>query len=684
MNGYKFTFYLLGLFFFVCGCRKAPLPSDAPQSELSAIYSELRKGYGTGDTATALPMVRRMLAFPLPTDETRALHLRTLNRGLTQLMYRYAYGERPDEGFAYFLRLAYDSHPPLPVPAECKRQILILASYLGMLNGELPKAIECLEQGLLLPEPPSADERYADYTFAASVYSQAQGMIDKSIGMYEKALAEIKQSEDKSGLPWILGNLAELYGDNGDFESAVQMYYEALDLFKANDDPQGTADTYASLAKLYRQWGMPEQAERYADNGLRYAQLSGYGYNIGFSMLEKYEIAEARQQADSALFWLQRADSCFVASNSPVEHLSAQGFITRLLLRDSTYLEEGTKQLERICADTLIAQTLYQPILQQLLGECYLQQGRKKEGIRLIKEVLPQLEENRKDVILLETYHTLIGHYRQEKEYEKALAYKDKADKLREELFKDEKLHQVTASRIHYETTQKELENKILQQKVELKQHALVFTWVLTGLLGALLVSGGLYVRQRHRYLRRVSNARLSQISGLLQSQQSLLQTQQSLLQARQELSRQNESLTHELNKTSDELHKTSDELQKTSRELGEVSSELQTVSKRKAIADIRRQISTKAYNADKETEFRRSFTAVCPDYIPHLHRLAPELTRTDELIAMLVVLDLSSDEIAYTLGISKNGVNKGRSRMRKRLGLDSEVNLEEFLKKIL
>ena len=690
MRNYPYTLYIIGVFFLIsiAGCRKTPQTSTDPQRELSALYTQLREGYGTGDTATAFVLMRQMLDCPLPSDGTRPLHIRTLNRGLTQLMYRYAYGENPGEGFAYFLRLAdanpqqannnlqqAGGNPPLlPVPPECRRQILILAAYLGMLNGEVPRAIECLEEGFSLPEPPTPDERYADYTFAAAVYSQGAETIGRSIEMYEKALAEIKQSDDKSGLPWILGNLAELYADNGAFEEAVKMYYESIDLFKAADDPGGLSQTYASLAELHSQWDMPEQAEAYADKSLKYARLSGQGYIIGFSMLQKYEAAEKRQQADSALYWLQRADSCYVASNSPLDHLSAQGFITRLRLRDPAYLEEGTKRLEEICSDTLIAQTLYQPMLEQLLGECYLLLGRKQEGIRLLLDVIPQLEESHKDVILLRAYQTLIRHYRQEKAYETALAYQDKAKELREKLFEEEKLHQVTASRVHYETTQKELENKVLQQKVELKQHTLTFTWILVGLLGVLLAGGGLYVRQRHRYLRRVSDARLSQISGLLQAQQ--------------ELQVRNTSLASE-------LHKTSDELRRTSLELNEVSSserqgkqdkgdsERQAPSKRQAIADIRQKISTQVFNSDKEAEFRRSFTALYPDYIPALHRLSPDITRTDELIAMLLILDLSSDEIALTLGISRIGVNKARYRMRKRLGLANEVKLEDFLKGI-
>lgn len=104
-------------------------------------------------------------------------------------------------------------------------------------------------------------------------------------------------------------------------------------------------------------------------------------------------------------------------------------------------------------------------------------------------------------------------------------------------------------------------------------------------------------------------------------------------------------------------------------------------MSKQKATSNIRVKISTELLNSEKEAEFRHSFTAVYPDYLPSLHRLSADMTPTDELIAVLLLLELSYNEIALTLGISKNGMNKARSRMRQRLGLKSEIVLEEFLK---
>ena len=79
-------------------------------------------------------------------------------------------------------------------------------------------------------------------------------------------------------------------------------------------------------------------------------------------------------------------------------------------------------------------------------------------------------------------------------------------------------------------------------------------------------------MRQRQRFLRQISNARLSQISGLLQAQHELKEKNESLqemqeelrqsngalFKAKQELSQHNASLTQELHTTSSRLNEVS------------------------------------------------------------------------------------------------------------------------------
>lgn len=86
----------------------------------------------------------------------------------------------------------------------------------------------------------------------------------------------------------------------------------------------------------------------------------------------------------------------------------------------------------------------------------------------------------------------------------------------------------------------------------------------------------------------------------------------------------------------------------------------------------------------EDENAFRRSFATIHPSYLPKLRESYPQLTRNEELLAMLICMNQSTDEIALIMGINRNSVNVVRSRMRKNMELPKEKSLDEVLKQYL
>lgn len=86
----------------------------------------------------------------------------------------------------------------------------------------------------------------------------------------------------------------------------------------------------------------------------------------------------------------------------------------------------------------------------------------------------------------------------------------------------------------------------------------------------------------------------------------------------------------------------------------------------------------------EQEQFFRRQFTEVYPEYIYNLRSEHPDITRGEEFLAILILMKLTSMEIAAALGISEQGVKKMRYRLRKRLKLDSKESLEESVCRFL
>lgn len=77
---------------------------------------------------------------------------------------------------------------------------------------------------------------------------------------------------------------------------------------------------------------------------------------------------------------------------------------------------------------------------------------------------------------------------------------------------------------------------------------------------------------------------------------------------------------------------------------------------------------------------FKNYFERGNPGFLIRLRSGFPKLSSAEERLLLLLKLNFSSHEVASTLGISKEGVKKGRQRLRKRLGLRPEDDLEQFI----
>ena len=82
-------------------------------------------------------------------------------------------------------------------------------------------------------------------------------------------------------------------------------------------------------------------------------------------------------------------------------------------------------------------------------------------------------------------------------------------------------------------------------------------------------------------------------------------------------------------------------------------------------------------------SEFKKIFGQVHRGFFARLHQSYHDLTEGETRLMTLVKLNLSAKEIGNMLGISADSVNKSRYRLRKKLSIEGEVNLEEFIAKV-
>ncbi|MEL6865912.1 MAG: LuxR C-terminal-related transcriptional regulator, partial [Bacteroidota bacterium] len=80
--------------------------------------------------------------------------------------------------------------------------------------------------------------------------------------------------------------------------------------------------------------------------------------------------------------------------------------------------------------------------------------------------------------------------------------------------------------------------------------------------------------------------------------------------------------------------------------------------------------------------KFKMHFELVHPAFFERLFMQFPKINPNESRFCAYIKMGLSTKEIAHLMGISSSGVQKARYRLKKKMNLDREVDLIEFLTK--
>ena len=119
--------------------------------------------------------------------------------------------------------------------------------------------------------------------------------------------------------------------------------------------------------------------------------------------------------------------------------------------------------------------------------------------------------------------------------------------------------------------------------------------------------------------------------------------------------------------------------LMKIKNDLTNIQSDAATDVK-KRIQQITRVIESDIQLDDSWEQFETYFDQVHENFFKRLRGKFPELTPKDQKLCAYLRMNLTTKEIAPLLNISVRGVEISRYRLRKKLGLNSEVNLVAFI----
>lgn len=99
-----------------------------------------------------------------------------------------------------------------------------------------------------------------------------------------------------------------------------------------------------------------------------------------------------------------------------------------------------------------------------------------------------------------------------------------------------------------------------------------------------------------------------------------------------------------------------------------------------KRIRKMQEEIRKNIEHDNNWKKFQENFDLVYENYLKRLSEQFPVLTVSDKKLCAYLKMDLSSKDIAPLLNMSFRSVEMSRYRLRKKINLEREVNLTEFL----
>ncbi len=267
---------------------------------------------------------------------------------------------------------------------------------------------------------------------------QTIGLVYRNLGYYPesldylfKALAAAQAAGDKSSHANALNNLGILYRETGDNPQAFNHYRQALQLYQELDDKFGQAMLFNNLAMEHLTVEDYPTAMAEAGRSLRLAQ------EVGYSDLES-DVLDTLGQA------------CLGLGDYP----QALTYLQQSLKMD-IQLGDKFAQVERLLS----------------IGRVYSRQQRGDEARAVLRQALELAETIDAKSVLFEIHQALAELYKQQGDFEQALAHYEQFHRFEKEVFSEEAGHKLKSLQVIHqtETARKEAEINRLRN-VELEE----------------------------------------------------------------------------------------------------------------------------------------------------------------------------------------------------------------------
>ncbi|QVY66933.1 hypothetical protein [Polaribacter sp. Q13] len=499
---------------------------------------------------------------------------------------------------------------------------------------------------------------------------------DSSIALFKYSYKKYIKLKDTVNATYSLLEKAYVFENTAKYASSYDALWTALILNDKREDDKLKSIIYIRLGRIYSYNKREKNAFKYLKKSLdlQKRRVNKLQLKKGELVPYYYALVKTNRELEHTKLASTYLDSCYMFFSKetkilPLTHLEYRGkayldFEKAILLSQKNKNKEAIKIMDDIYPWFLKNQPTYLVLFYTYLGDMNLALLNVKKSEEFYRKAIKVSNDNKSHVDFTPLiYEKLTKLYLQKKDYKNAFESLNMAKKL-DALFFDGR-SSINQSLLEIKDNyrlKKEKQKKLIQEQrlKQLKQEDKIIRLqriILIGSIIFLLFLGYFffkYLREKHsiekELIRKTKELEIEKTKELL-----ALKNKELAASALQLIEK-------------DEFLK---ELKTRIREGGD----------KVKVHEINKVLRTVSVNNNKNwEEFKMRFIDVNKEFYDIIFKKFPKLSQGDQKICALIKLNFSSKDMARLLGISVESVHTVRHRIRKKMSLERNVNLEDYI----
>jgi len=452
---------------------------------------------------------------------------------------------------------------------------------------------------------------------------------DTALSCFISVLKMFERNADTMGISKVYNNIGNVYYAQNYQEQALAYFYKSLQLHHANDWNHNTAALYNNIGAAYQEQDKFDSARKYFELALKYK----------------------RKQQGTITYAITQGNmgSMYVMSNQPNA--------------GRPFLDSARAVFKREASFSTLS------LVYRLVADGWRKLGRQDSSLAYLDSAETCAHRANGKKLLSNIYKSYAATYEAMGQCSQAHGYLKQANHLTDSLQAAQSIAKLLNMKHLYEMQQQESLQQIQAQKIELlrqeKQQAALQRNMIV--LGAVLLALALAIYLRMLAIKQQKNRQL------MAAQEEVNTTKMGAMQ--QEIAYKNQALAS----SALQIIQKNDVLKRVQASIGGLPV-LANGAQREKVDRLTQEINN-SFNLDKDwDDFKLIFDQVHQDFFSRLQAQYPQVSPADMRLCALLKLNFSSKQMADILGISVESVKTARSRLRKKLNLNRETNLVDFM----